>query len=81
MRRAQDVWLRLERRLQAAIPTFLAAQQAQRFNPRGLAVAVDLVDDGDRLADADYAGPDLLVGPAAQLASRDLTAEAQGISR
>jgi hypothetical protein len=45
VRRAQDVWLRLERRLQAAIPTFLAAQQAQRFNPRGLAVAVDLVDD------------------------------------
>jgi hypothetical protein len=43
VRRAQDVWLRLERRLQAAIPTFLAAQQAQRFNPRGLAAAVDLV--------------------------------------
>jgi hypothetical protein len=46
VRRAQDVWLRLERRLQAAIPTFLAAQQAQRFNPRGgLAAAVDLVSD------------------------------------
>ena len=45
VRRAQDVWLRLERRLQAAIPTFLAAQQAQRFNPRGLATAVDLVSD------------------------------------
>jgi hypothetical protein len=45
VRRAQDVWLRLERRLQAAIPTFLAAQQAQRFNPRGLATTVDLVGD------------------------------------
>jgi hypothetical protein len=45
VRRAQDVWLRLERRLQGAIPTFLAAQQAQRFNPRGLAAAVDLVSD------------------------------------
>ena len=45
VRRAQDVWLRLERRLQAAIPTFLAAQHAQRFNPRGLAAAIDLVSD------------------------------------
>jgi hypothetical protein len=43
VRRAQDVWLRLERRLQAAIPTFLAAQQAQRFNPRSRVTVVDLV--------------------------------------
>jgi hypothetical protein len=45
VRRAQDVWLRLERRLQAAIPTFLAAQQAQRFNPGARVAAVDLVED------------------------------------
>lgn len=42
VRRAQDVWLRLERRLQAAIPTFLAAQQAQRFSPRGSSATIDL---------------------------------------
>jgi hypothetical protein len=45
VRRAQDVWLRLERYLQAAIPTFLAAQQAQRLQPRNKAVAVDLAED------------------------------------
>jgi hypothetical protein len=43
VRRAQDVWLLLERRLQAAIPTFLAAQQAQRFSPRSQVTVVDLV--------------------------------------
>ncbi len=45
VRRAQDVWLKLERRLQAAIPTFLAAQQAQRFNPRSRAAAIDLDEE------------------------------------
>lgn len=44
VRRAQDVWLRLERYLQAAIPTFLAAQQAQRLQPRGRVAAVDLAE-------------------------------------
>ena len=39
------------------------------------------VDDGERLTDADYAGPDLLVGSAAQLPSCDAGAERQGASR
>lgn len=44
VRRAQDVWLRLERHLQAAIPTFLVAQQAQRLQPRNRVAAVDLAE-------------------------------------
>ncbi len=44
VRRAQDVWLRLERHLQLAIPTFLAAQQAQRLQPRRRSMTVDLAD-------------------------------------
>lgn len=45
VRRSEDVWIRLERRLQGAIPTFLSAQEAQRFHARGLAAVVDLTDD------------------------------------
>lgn len=45
VRRSEDVWIRLERRLQGAIPTFLAAQEAQRFHAGGLAAAVELTDD------------------------------------
>ncbi|MFG1643771.1 hypothetical protein ACGFMK_26045 [Amycolatopsis sp. NPDC049252] len=40
--RGQDVWVRLELYLQQAIPVFLAAQEVQRFQPRGLAAAIDL---------------------------------------
>jgi hypothetical protein len=54
VRRAQDVWLRLERRLQAAIPTFLAAQQAQRFSPRGSSAVIDL---GEEILAPVLAGP------------------------
>jgi hypothetical protein len=39
------------------------------------------VDDGVLLADAEYAGPDLLVGPTAQLAFYTATAELQETSR
>jgi hypothetical protein len=45
VRRGEDVWLRLEQHLERAIPTFLAAQDVQRFQPRGLAAAIDLADD------------------------------------
>ena len=45
VRRSEDVWVRLERRLQSAIPTFLNAQEAQRFTLSGLASAIDLVTD------------------------------------
>lgn len=45
VKRSEDVWLRLERYVQRAIPVFLAAQEAQRFQPRGLAVAIDLTRD------------------------------------
>lgn len=38
----QDVWVRLELYLQQAIPVFLAAQETQRFQPRGFAAAIDL---------------------------------------
>jgi hypothetical protein len=45
VKRGEDVWLRLERHLQRAIPVFLAAQEAQRFHPRGPVAAFDLVED------------------------------------
>ncbi|QUQ72524.1 membrane protein [Kutzneria sp. CA-103260] len=45
VRRGEDVWLRLERHVTRAIPVFLAAQETQRFQPRGLAAAVDLAND------------------------------------
>jgi hypothetical protein len=45
VRRGEDVWLRLERYVQRAIPVFLAAQETQRFQPRGLAAAIDLARD------------------------------------
>ncbi|MEU6559890.1 hypothetical protein [Nocardia nova] len=41
----QEVWIRLERYLQQAIPIFLEAQEVQRFQPRGLAAAIDLAHD------------------------------------
>jgi hypothetical protein len=37
--------LRLERHVARAIPVFLAAQEVQRFQPRGLAAVIDLGDD------------------------------------
>jgi tetratricopeptide (TPR) repeat protein len=40
-----DVWIKLERYLQQAIPVFLEAQKAQRFRPRGIAAAIDLCRD------------------------------------
>lgn len=45
VRTGQQVWTILERHLQDAIPTFLRAQSAQRFNPRGLAAAIDMSRD------------------------------------
>lgn len=45
VRRGEDIWLRLERYVQHAIPVFLAAQETQRFQPRGLAAAIDLTRD------------------------------------
>jgi tetratricopeptide (TPR) repeat protein len=45
VRTGEEVWLRLERRLQQAVPVFLAAQEAQRFGPGGLALAIDLIAD------------------------------------
>ncbi|QIS11492.1 hypothetical protein [Nocardia arthritidis] len=45
VQRGQEVWIRLERYLQQAIPVFLEAQAVQRFQPRGLAVAIDLSRD------------------------------------
>ena len=45
VRRSEDVWIRLEQRLQGAIPTFLVAQETQRFQARGLAAAIELTDD------------------------------------
>lgn len=45
VRRGEDVWLRLERYVELAIPVFLAAQETQRFQPRGLAAAIDLTRD------------------------------------
>ncbi|MGV9677311.1 hypothetical protein ACWDSJ_18695 [Nocardia sp. NPDC003482] len=45
VQRGQDVWIRLERYLQQAIPIFLEAQEVQRFHPRGLAAAIDLSRD------------------------------------
>jgi hypothetical protein len=65
VRRAQDVWLLLERRLQTAIPTFLAAQQAQRFNPRSRVTVVDLIQQ--ILLPALSAPPDVVEDAAAAL--------------
>lgn len=45
VQRGQDIWIRLERYLQQAIPVFLEAQEVQRFHPRGLAAAIDLSRD------------------------------------
>ncbi|MEG8184451.1 hypothetical protein [Nocardia terpenica] len=45
VQRGQDIWIRLERYLQQAIPIFLEAQEVQRFHPRGLAAAIDLSRD------------------------------------
>jgi hypothetical protein len=45
VRRGEDIWLRLERYVEVAIPVFLAAQETQRFQPRGLAAAIDLARD------------------------------------
>lgn len=45
VRRGEDVWLRLEGYVEKAIPVFLAAQETQRFQPRGLAAAIDLTRD------------------------------------
>ncbi len=45
VRHGEDVWLRLERYVELAIPAFLAAQETQRFQPRGLAAAIDLTRD------------------------------------
>jgi hypothetical protein len=45
VRRGEDVWLRLESYVERAIPVFLAAQETQRFQPRGLAAAIDLTRD------------------------------------
>ncbi|MFC9434461.1 hypothetical protein [Nocardia sp. NPDC057030] len=45
VQRGQDVWIRLERFLQQAIPIFLEAQEDQRFHPRGLAAVIDLSRD------------------------------------
>lgn len=45
VRRSEDVWLRLERRLQQARPVFLDAQEAQRFHPRGMALVIDMTND------------------------------------
>jgi tetratricopeptide (TPR) repeat protein len=45
VRAGADVWIRLERYLQQAIPVFLDAQKRQRFRPRGLAAAIDLRRD------------------------------------
>jgi hypothetical protein len=45
VRGGEDVWLRLERYVEQAIPAFLAAQETQRFQPRGLAAAIDLTRD------------------------------------
>jgi hypothetical protein len=57
VRRGEDIWLRLERYVQRAIPVFLAAQETQRFQPRGLAAAIDLARDLLRpsIIDADEA--------------------------
>ena len=54
--RSEAVWNRLESRLQQAIPVFLSAQEAQRFQPRGLAAAVDLTRE--------LLGPTLTADPA-----------------
>lgn len=45
VRVGQDVWTRLERHIIAARPAFLDAQHTQRFNPRGLAAAIDMDRD------------------------------------
>jgi hypothetical protein len=45
VRHGEDVWLRLESYVERAIPVFLAAQETQRFQPRGLAAAIDLTRD------------------------------------
>lgn len=42
VRAGADVWIKLERYLQQAIPVFLEAQKSQRFRTRGLAAVVDL---------------------------------------
>lgn len=46
VRVGSDVWTRLERHVLRAIPTFLAAQEVQRFRPRGLAAAIDISSFG-----------------------------------
>ncbi|MFC0106648.1 hypothetical protein [Kibdelosporangium aridum] len=45
VQRGEQVWLRLERHVAGAIPAFLSAQEVQRFQPRGLAAAINLTDD------------------------------------
>ena len=42
VRRSEAVWTRLELHTQQAIPVYLAAQEAQRFQPRGLSATLDL---------------------------------------
>lgn len=44
LRRSWEVWARLERHLQQAIPVFLAAQEAQRFSARSAALTLDLTE-------------------------------------
>lgn len=44
LRSSWEVWARLERHLQQAIPVFLAAQEAQRFSARSATLALDLLD-------------------------------------
>lgn len=41
---AEQVWVELEQRVQQAIPLFLDAQAAQRFQPRGLSAVYDLTE-------------------------------------
>lgn len=45
VRQSEDVWIRLERLLQSAIPTFLASQEIQRFQPGGLSSAIEAAPD------------------------------------
>ncbi|HMC39021.1 MAG TPA: hypothetical protein VKI19_05110 [Acidimicrobiales bacterium] len=42
LRRSWEVWSRLERHLQQAVPVFLAAQEAQRFSTRSTTLTLDL---------------------------------------
>jgi hypothetical protein len=65
--RGEDVWLRLEQYVERAIPTFLVAQETQRFQPRGLAAAIDLTRD--LLRPSITAGDDVLDRVAGGLAA------------